>query len=186
MNGKGDIFLIPCSYTVQLQYGNCLYFLKLLAVAASPGYYWLRRASHLQSSTIGPCRLCMGKTSVRCKAHIFCNSMQKKMHKQINCLWNIKIFCGVCKGQERTFITPSVSIRGSQRDVVYLGWPIAPSYISPTAGGGRGGVSANGYSCAHGDQINFGDLTQYLTYDFNPHAPTNLHCFFFIGCCSIN
>jgi hypothetical protein len=27
-------------------------------------------------------------------------------------------------------------IRGSQRDVVYLGWPIASSYMSPNAGGG--------------------------------------------------
>ncbi len=27
------------------------------------------------------------------------------------------------------------------------------------------GVSANEYSCAHGAQINFGDLTSYLTYD---------------------
>ncbi len=36
------------------------------------------------------------------------------------------------------------------RDVVYLGWPIAPSYMSPNAEGwGRGfaGVSANLYSC---------------------------------------
>jgi hypothetical protein len=34
-------------------------------------------------------------------------------------------------------------------------------------GGGGGascGVSANEYSCAHGAQINFGDLTPYLTY----------------------
>jgi hypothetical protein len=29
-------------------------------------------------------------------------------------------------------------IRGSQKDVVYLGWPIASSYKSPNAGGGRG------------------------------------------------
>ncbi len=27
--------------------------------------------------------------------------------------------------------------RGSQRDVVYLGWPIAPSYMSPMRGGGE-------------------------------------------------
>ncbi len=51
------------------------------------------------------------------------------------------------------------SIRGSQRDVVYLCWPIAPSYMSPNAGGGGCGVSANEYSCAHGAQIHFGDLT---------------------------
>ncbi len=30
--------------------------------------------------------------------------------------------------------------------------------------GGSCGVSANEYSCAHGAQINFGDLTTYLTY----------------------
>ncbi len=47
-----------------------------------------------------------------------------------------------------------------------LSWrPIAPSYMSPNARGGGGfGVSANEYSCAHGAQINFGDLTSYLTY----------------------
>jgi hypothetical protein len=37
---------------------------------------------------------------------------------------------------------------------------------------GRGGiavaVSANEYSCAHEAQINFGDLTPYLTYGFGP------------------
>jgi hypothetical protein len=35
-------------------------------------------------------------------------------------------------------------------------------------GGGRScGVSANEYSCTHGAQRNFGDLTPYLTYGFN-------------------
>ncbi len=49
----------------------------------------------------------------------------------------------------------------------YLGWPIAPSYMSPNAGeGGSCGVSYNEYSCAqsHGAQINFADLTPYITY----------------------
>jgi hypothetical protein len=56
------------------------------------------------------------------------------------------------------------STRGSQRDVVYLGWPIASSYMSPNGGeGGRlRGLSANEYSCAHGAQVNFGNLTPYL------------------------
>jgi hypothetical protein len=36
----------------------------------------------------------------------------------------------------------------------------------PKCGGGSGcGVSANEYSCAHGAQINFGDLTPRLTYE---------------------
>ncbi len=58
--------------------------------------------------------------------------------------------------------------RGSKREFVYLGWPIAPSYMSPNAGGGGGGcgVSANEYSCPHGAQINFGDLTSPLVYTF--------------------
>jgi hypothetical protein len=33
--------------------------------------------------------------------------------------------------------------RGLQRDVVYLGWPIATSHTSPNAGEGGCGVSAN-------------------------------------------
>ncbi len=47
---------------------------------------------------------------------------------------------------------------------VYLGWPIASSYMSPNAGGGGScGVSANEYICT-GAPINFGDLTPYFTY----------------------
>ncbi len=48
--------------------------------------------------------------------------------------------------------------QGSQRDVVYLGWPIAPSYMSPN--GGLRGLS----QWVQWAQINFGDLTPYLTY----------------------
>jgi hypothetical protein len=33
---------------------------------------------------------------------------------------------------------PSVQPRGLQRDVVTLGWPVAPSYMNPNAGGGGG------------------------------------------------
>jgi hypothetical protein len=34
--------------------------------------------------------------------------------------------------------------------------------MSPNAGGGGCGVSANEQICAHGAQMNFGDLTPYL------------------------
>ncbi len=33
------------------------------------------------------------------------------------------------------FRNGSFVTRGSQRDVIYFGWPIAPSYVSPNAGG---------------------------------------------------
>jgi hypothetical protein len=39
--------------------------------------------------------------------------------------------------------------------------------MRPNAGTGGCLVSANEYSCAHGAQINFGDLTAYLTYNRN-------------------
>ncbi len=40
---------------------------------------------------------------------------------------------------------------GLQKDVFYLGWPTASSYMSPNAGGGGGcGASANEYSCTQG------------------------------------
>jgi hypothetical protein len=55
-------------------------------------------------------------------------------------------------GARPTPFTPSTA----HRDVVYLG------------GEGGCGVSANEYSCAHLAQINFGDLTLYLTYDLSP------------------
>jgi hypothetical protein len=61
--------------------------------------------------------------------------------------------------------------RGSQRDVVYLGWQTNSALVwaqmrEHGEGGGVAacGVSASEYSCAHGAQINFRDLTSYLTY----------------------
>jgi hypothetical protein len=40
--------------------------------------------------------------------------------------------------------------------------------MSPNAGGEVGcGASDNEFSCAHRAQINFGDLTPYLTYGIN-------------------
>ncbi len=56
--------------------------------------------------------------------------------------------------------------RELKRDVVYLGWPIKPSYMSPKGGEGSCGVSANEYSCTFGAQINFGDLTPYLSFGY--------------------
>ncbi len=68
-----------------------------------------------------------------------------------------------------TLAAQFVGIRGSQELLellsnVYPGWLIASSYMSPNAGGGGCGVSANAYSCAHGARINFGDLIIYLTF----------------------
>ncbi len=70
----------------------------------------------------------------------------------------------------------NIGILGLQRDVVFLGWPLAPSYTSPTVGGGGScGFSANEYNELRGlsqwvhlytgAQINFSDLTPYLTYE---------------------
>jgi hypothetical protein len=58
--------------------------------------------------------------------------------------------------------------QGLQRDVVYLGWPIAHSYMNPNAGGGGscGGLSRWVQLCT-GAQINFGDLTPYLTFNMS-------------------
>ncbi len=58
--------------------------------------------------------------------------------------------------------------RGLQRDVVYLGWPVAPSYMSPNAGGDRSRpMSTAVHITWHVAQINFGDLPPYLTYAFS-------------------
>ncbi len=68
--------------------------------------------------------------------------------------------------------------------------------MSPNAGmwgGGGCGFSANEYSCAHGAQINFGDLTPYLhgcwppyfviesSWDFAVVGVFDAACFFVVG-----
>jgi hypothetical protein len=76
-------------------------------------------------------------------------------------------------------INNKVLYRESQRDVVCLCWPIAPSYVSPNGGGvgGGGGVAGSQpmstavHITWHGAQINLGDLPQYLTYGFIPRRP---------------
>ncbi len=61
----------------------------------------------------------------------------------------------------KIYCYPFIIFMGSLKDVVCLGWPIAP-------GEGGGWVSAKEYSCAQGAQINFRDLTSYLTFDCSP------------------
>ncbi len=67
---------------------------------------------------------------------------------------------------------------GAQRDVVYLGWPpVAPSYMSPIARGDLQDLShaiSTAMHIAHWAQINFGDLTPYLTYGYS-HPRCFLH-----------
>ncbi len=53
---------------------------------------------------------------------------------------------------------------------MYLSCPIALVY-EPRCGGA---VSVNEYSCAHGAQLNFGDLTLYLTYEWILLVITNM------------
>jgi len=58
-----------------------------------------------------------------------------------------------------------VAARGSQRDVVYLGWPISPSYMSPNAGGGLRCLSQWVKLCTSWSSNKLTrSLTQYLTY----------------------
>ncbi len=62
-----------------------------------------------------------------------------------------------------------LSTGGFQRNFAYLGWPIAPSYMSPNMGPESGelrGLSQWVQPLTRA-KINFGDLTPYLTYDFH-------------------
>ncbi len=79
---------------------------------------------------------------------------------------------GVCGGR-----------RGLKRDVVYLGWLIAPSLMSPNAGRGVGvlqGLSQWAQLCT-GAQVKFGDLTPYLTYGETWWLCADLHSW--VSCC---
>ncbi len=65
--------------------------------------------------------------------------MQKKngemyavyMHGLFNEIYDLSGFC--------IYRPLKDGVDGSQRDVVFLGWPKAPSYMSPNAGGGGAG-----------------------------------------------
>ncbi len=64
----------------------------------------------------------------------------------------------------------NILFRGLQGDVVYLGWPTAPSYFESKCDGRWGYAGSQPMSTAvhitwHGAQINLGDLTPYLTYE---------------------
>jgi hypothetical protein len=76
----------------------------------------------------------------------------------------------VCKGAPKLqyYSTNLVRTKNLAQGVTKrcrLSWLTNSGLVNePKCGGrGRGGVSANEYSCAHGDQINFGDLTPYIT-----------------------
>ncbi len=84
----------------------------------------------------------------------------KWRHCHVHCIHvNTRLYCNVG--------IHSTNSRGSQRDVVYLGWPTAPRmWAQRREKEGGCGVSANDteYSCAKGNQINFGDLWLNRTY----------------------
>jgi hypothetical protein len=75
----------------------------------------------------------------------------------------------VTHDKKLNFKISTMLTRGLQRDVVYLCWPIAPSYTSPNEWGmgvaGSPPMSKAVHIKWHGAQINFGDLPPYLTYD---------------------
>ncbi len=56
--------------------------------------------------------------------------------------------------------------RGSQGDVFHLGVTNSALVYEPKCGGSCGVSQGALFSCAHGAQINFTDLTPYLTYGF--------------------
>ncbi len=65
--------------------------------------------------------------------------------------------------------------RGLQKDVVYLGGPIAPTYMSPNAGGGGKLQGLSQWVQLYaGAQINFEDLTPFLTYGPPLPMPSSL------------
>jgi hypothetical protein len=59
--------------------------------------------------------------------------------------------------------SPTPPIRGSQRDVVYLGWPMAPSYMCPNAGG-RGLANVSIVSAAANPTV--ANVLQYIGCEF--------------------
>ncbi len=68
----------------------------------------------------------------------------------------------------------TVTTRGLPRDVVYLGWPTTLSWWAQMRGRGELRGLSQWVQLYRGAQINFGDLTPYLTY-VTPKGPTRLN-----------
>ncbi len=86
---------------------------------------------------------------------------RKGIHK-----WNFRCSAGALRIRFSLW-KGILAIRGLQRDVVYLGWPIEPSYMSPNAGEGGVAWLSQWVQLYTGAHINFGDLTPYLLLLFN-------------------
>ncbi len=72
------------------------------------------------------------------------------------------------------------SDKSLQRDIVYLVWPIAPSNMSPKAGGGEELRGLRQWAQLYtGAQIIFGDLSPYLTYEFRLKNTKRTALFFY-------
>jgi hypothetical protein len=101
------------------------------------------------------------RTLIKKKIKFFSNIRKFRMEQLQSFLWgglfniwgNAQIFShkwGAVLSVHRT-CRYEAGGHNSQRDVVYLGWPTALSYMSPNGGEeGSCGDSANEYICAHG------------------------------------
>ncbi len=102
----------------------------------------------------------------RCR--LFRLTMSNRLEKQKRGGCGILLPCA-WSGDEVPLLKIIRCIMGLQRDVVYLCWPIAPSYIRVQMRGEGGSWGSQPMSTAvhitwHEAQINFGDLPPYLIY----------------------
>ncbi len=103
--------------------------------------------------------------SGRCEKRVVVQARQAEID-----FWLLKRSTNTGSGLKRYESQGKISTKGvTKRCRLSLLTNSALVYVPKCGGRGRGcRVSANEYSCAHGAQINFGDLTPYLTYDINP------------------
>ncbi len=78
---------------------------------------------------------------------------------------------GLCESKSSQKVTKVITTA-----IVYLGCPIAPSYMSPYTGGGAGSQPMCTASCTDGAQINFEDQTSYLTYGWERICTAKTKC----------
>ncbi len=96
-----------------------------------------------------------------------------EINKKCSCInikrvWDLAYSCPTCSNWNFTAVLGSIQGVTKRRRLFWLTNRTVLVCMSPNARAWRGegvaGGSANEYSCAHGAQINFGDLTPFLTY----------------------
>ncbi len=148
-------------------------------------FVWRRFfCKYTNCSAFSSCAFCKTRERVNGREMVRIDLLPRLTRGGSSCWWwRLQRACSTVrpvKSWSATGIKQMYSTRWLHRYVVYLCWPIAPSFTSPNGGWMGGGVAGSQpmstavHITWYGAQINFGDLLPYLTYVLNLRVITQV------------